>query len=485
MSHRDGVLEANIKTTDVKETLSQAARKHKVSLEDISFTIHQCSEARRSGNHLYREYLIDIFTKGLYPVVLKYHIQQRVKDGRKEAYLHIDDASEIDLSIATPLEVLTEIKKILAYEGVIFGIIADELLYEIAVQVYKASKENQPLCPEPYLVARGQAPKSSELPGPTLYHFDHQGGVAKGRTAGETFLVREGELLVTEPVIRDSSLFITPNGSIVLPGNLPPVVFTETSSGIRREESADEIRYFAESAGYLSIENGVLTLRSSAKPTPGARHEVLEQVQTPASTPKPPPVDTPEPQTATVEKPQAIAEEHAAPTPAARKAEIDMRKLSDAQKTLLKVKKLFSLFEGLTNEGLLQVTSEARIIRYKKFDIVFEQGSAGKEIYFIINGVVDVMVGTRHDIGNLERYIDHFTASRLTQGSFFGEMAPITGEKRSARCVCSSNEAVLLCFKVTDHITPQNAMQMAILYQNFVKALAAKLKSSNEAIAQS
>ncbi|MBB5021662.1 cyclic nucleotide-binding domain-containing protein [Desulfurispira natronophila] len=470
---RDGILATAVRTKDIKHSLEEISQRRRVPWGEMQFSIQHVSELKRAGDRFFREYEIEVFRKGLYPIELSYHIQQNIKDGHKDAYLTVKDDTIIDFSIATPLELLGEIKKAIAMDGIVFGVVSDELLYSAAQRIFQAAKERKTLCPEPVLIARGQSPKNSEPPLPVQYHFDKQGVIAKGKTEGETYMVREGEVLVTESIIEDSDLFITPHGSIVLPGNVAAPVFHDTAGKIRRKEAGEEIRYIAETDGYLSIEKGILTLRQRSNRPEDVTVAQKAKPQKATETP--------------VESPPTTQEDHEPQAPAASKPakSFNINQLSDAQKTLLKVKKLFSLFENLSNDDLLLVTSDARIMRYSKFDIVFEQGSRGKEIYFIINGSIDVLVGKKRIIGNLERYTDHFTASRLRQGAFFGEMTPITGERRSARCICSSAEAVLLRFRIVETVTPKNAMQMAVLYKNFVKALAVKLQKSNEAISQS
>ena len=64
--------------------------------------------------------------------------------------------------------------------------------------------------------------------------------------------------------------------------------------------------------------------------------------------------------------------------------------LTKAQATLLKIKSRIPFFKSLTNEEVIELTEDVHFVRFKKFEVIFEQGDEGKEAFFIAKGVVMV-----------------------------------------------------------------------------------------------
>lgn len=63
---------------------------------------------------------------------------------------------------------------------------------------------------------------------------------------------------------------------------------------------------------------------------------------------------------------------------------------------------------------------------YKDGEVIFEEDSAGKEIYIIESGKVEISKSVNGDSTRI---------ALLEKGEFFGEMAPITGVVRSATAI--------------------------------------------------
>jgi small-conductance mechanosensitive channel len=88
--------------------------------------------------------------------------------------------------------------------------------------------------------------------------------------------------------------------------------------------------------------------------------------------------------------------------------------------------KRIDLFDVLSEEEARSLAARVRVERYFASETVLEQGAAGDSLYIIENGLVEVIVS--HN-GRRERI------AQLGQGSFFGEMALLTGAERQASVV--------------------------------------------------
>ena len=92
------------------------------------------------------------------------------------------------------------------------------------------------------------------------------------------------------------------------------------------------------------------------------------------------------------------------------------------------------LFSGLVAEELHSLEQTAQIRRYKPNKTIFQEGDAGDGIYIIIEGAVQISAV----VGQGERRV----LSRIGPGDFFGEMAVLDNEPRSATAMAETDAQI-------------------------------------------
>ncbi len=159
---------------------------------------------------------------------------------------------------------------------------------------------------------------------------------------------------------------------------------------------------------------------------------------------------------------------------------LSFKNLTPAQEQLLKIRQKFDFFKNMSDDDSLRVTSDVNFLRLKRGEVIFEQASIGKEIYFIMSGGVEISVSGEKGGGAVQKYAERIPLVVLKQEQIFGEMAPITNEPRSARATATSDTTMLLSFKISEEITQENSMVFNSLYQNFLGILASKVRQANQ-----
>jgi CRP-like cAMP-binding protein len=161
---------------------------------------------------------------------------------------------------------------------------------------------------------------------------------------------------------------------------------------------------------------------------------------------------------------------------------LSAQQLTNAQNTLLVVKSKLAFFDDFTNDEVLKLTRDVEFKKYKKGEFVFEQNERSKEIYYVINGSVNVLLGVMNKGAYTVTYDKHVTLAVLPKRSIFGEMSAITGEPRSARIVANEDGTSLLKFGIDDEVRNDNKITLAVLYQKFVEVLSQKLKDTTKKV---
>ena len=100
---------------------------------------------------------------------------------------------------------------------------------------------------------------------------------------------------------------------------------------------------------------------------------------------------------------------------------------------LAKVSRLFEALDGAGRKALLSLSHRVQV---KAGDVVCREGEPGGEFWVITNGEVRVTA---------ESLDGEKEIAKLSHGQFFGEMAALNGDKRTATCTALT-DAQLVAF---------------------------------------
>jgi CRP-like cAMP-binding protein len=114
------------------------------------------------------------------------------------------------------------------------------------------------------------------------------------------------------------------------------------------------------------------------------------------------------------------------------------------------------------------MTIEKCINEYDVADVVFEEGSTGRELFVVLEGKIDIV----KDAG-----AGRTTIVTLGKGEFFGEMAVIDGSARSATAVAAAPKTKVMRInhaRFVYLVSQQPAFALMIM-----DALSKRLRASN------
>jgi len=114
------------------------------------------------------------------------------------------------------------------------------------------------------------------------------------------------------------------------------------------------------------------------------------------------------------------------------------------------------------------MTIEKCINEYDVADVIFEEGSTGRELYVVLEGKIDIVKDTG---------ATRTTIVTLGKGEFFGEMAVIDGSSRSATAVAAAPKTKVMRInhaRFVYLVSQQPAFALMIM-----DALSKRLRASN------
>lgn len=136
------------------------------------------------------------------------------------------------------------------------------------------------------------------------------------------------------------------------------------------------------------------------------------------------------------------------------------------------------LLKGMTRDQITILGHKAQRQRFKKGDIIFDQGDTSRQAYFLVFGHMDVVINVP-DTGRQKRI------NTITEGTLFGEVALLDGAPRSATIVAAS-DALCLSLDRTDFATLQKEDQdiATRLLLNLNRIFASRLRQANIMISE-
>jgi CRP/FNR family transcriptional regulator, cyclic AMP receptor protein len=136
--------------------------------------------------------------------------------------------------------------------------------------------------------------------------------------------------------------------------------------------------------------------------------------------------------------------------------------------------KSLPMLQFFSKDDIKKILKFSKVKKFNPGDVIIEEGSADKWVYFLISGKVTVMkLGEEIDV--IQR-----------TGDIFGEMCVIDGGPRSAS-ICAAEDAVCLAMDVSfaDNLVGDEQIAFsAIFYQIVAEAMARRLRETSEELVQ-
>jgi membrane protein len=117
---------------------------------------------------------------------------------------------------------------------------------------------------------------------------------------------------------------------------------------------------------------------------------------------------------------------------------------------------------------------------YKEGEIIFSQGDSADDIYYLLEGEVEITVSSSRNNANQDAARQDAFSNALKPGSFFGEMGYLLSEARTATAIAKTDvSALALPPAVFDEILKYDTS----LDRTIIENMSQRLKNSNEQIA--
>lgn len=141
---------------------------------------------------------------------------------------------------------------------------------------------------------------------------------------------------------------------------------------------------------------------------------------------------------------------------------------AELEKTLIGI----PVFEQLTSKDITLLCSIIHNRSYVAGEYVFYQGDPGIGLYIIREGEVVIKRTVETEV---------ITLANFKQGDFFGELALIDGEKRSASAIAKTDARIAVIFKPDlDEFVEKFPKKGIKILQGLTKIIAIRLRTVNE-----
>ncbi len=127
------------------------------------------------------------------------------------------------------------------------------------------------------------------------------------------------------------------------------------------------------------------------------------------------------------------------------------------------------LFAGLSADVITNIGCDVNLMRYEKEDVIFKEGEPGDCLYLVVDGTVR--------ISKMGRGGQQETLGLIQPGNFFGEMALIDGQPRSAQATAAEGTLLGRMDSASFERILENAPRD--LHRNFLRSVVDRLRGLN------
>ena len=146
-----------------------------------------------------------------------------------------------------------------------------------------------------------------------------------------------------------------------------------------------------------------------------------------------------------------------------------VKKLTISQEKLLEISDKIYLFDGISKEDIIRMTTQVKFKRYTKGDVIMNAGDKTLEVYFILYGTAVVVVEGKKIVATIE------------SPNMFGEMAFVTKKPRNATILAYKEGTTIISFQINDDKCSEIfSYPFALLYKNIALDLTRKIEKTNK-----
>ncbi len=161
-----------------------------------------------------------------------------------------------------------------------------------------------------------------------------------------------------------------------------------------------------------------------------------------------------------------------------------METLEDKLVILSEIKSTIPFLKELTFEDLKLIVEDMALKKYNKNEVILEQESTGNEICIIYSGRCQVSYGQVHSKDPRER-MKFVEVGVLEKGDYFGELAVVSGRKRSAQVTAKDKDTWIIELKLKfDNPKKDSKLDLILvkIYKTFLVDVAVKLLDVNKKV---
>ena len=148
------------------------------------------------------------------------------------------------------------------------------------------------------------------------------------------------------------------------------------------------------------------------------------------------------------------------------KTQMETGNLPIPLKKLLQIKSRINIFNNIEHKSLINIISDVQFEKFKKGDLIVQEGSKCSDMFFILMGECQIVVNKT-------------TVGYLRGGHVFGEIAAVFQTARTASVISSKNNTTTLSFKLNHEVSKKYPIAFMELYKNVAKELTMKLEAKN------